>query len=162
MKAEKVLPWLLVGYVAWWFYRQSLRIDVGNASISRVKLEGNGIRINLKLPIMNRGDLRTTVQGFLGQIFYGPNPIGTVTLVQPVVIEPNAVSQPEFTAVLTYASVGYEVISAILTRFNLPGATPPPSDGSSSAPPVRLEDFRIRGTLRVADLVIDLNQPIFV
>jgi hypothetical protein len=162
MKIKKLLPWLLVGYAAYWVFTQSRRIDVGTASISRVKLEGGGVRINLKLPILNRGNIRATVQGFLGQIYYGPNPIGVVTLVQPTVIEPNAVSQPEFTALLSYASVGMEIASVILDRYGIPGVTPPPDAGAGTSQPVRLEDFRIRGTLRVADIAIDIDQTIFV
>lgn len=162
MKLNKILPWAVVAYFAWWFLSQSRRIDIGTAAVSRVKLEGGGIRINLKLPIMNRGDLRATVQSFLGQIYYGPNPIGVVTLVQPTVIEPNAVSQPEFSTVLSYASVGMEIAGILMDRYGIPGVIPPPTDTGSGTPPVRLEDFRIRGTLRISDVAIDINQQIFV
>lgn len=162
MNLRRLLPFALVAYAAYWFFSQSRRIDVGQASISRVKLEGGGIRLNLKLPIMNRGDLRATVQSFLGQLYYGATPIGVVTLVQPTVIEPNAVSTPEFSTILSYAAVGMEVAAVIAERYGIPGITPPAGNTGSGTPPVRLEDFRIRGTLRVADVAVDINQQVFV
>jgi len=157
MNARKLLPWALAAYAIWWFYSNSRRIDIGNASVSRVKLESGGIRLNLKLPILNRGNISATVQGFLGQLFYGANALGTVTMVQPVQIERNSVSEPEFTALISYASLGMEVLSFLQARAGIPSAEPP-----AGTPPVRWEDFRIRGTLRVADVAIDINQTLFV
>lgn len=157
MNWNKVLPWLVVGYAAYWFYSQSGRFDIGGATISRLKLESGGIRVNIKLSILNRSAITAKIQSFLGQLFYGSNALGTVTLIAPMEIPSNAVSEPEFTTVLSYTSIGMEVWAFLQNR--LLGSTTETKDASGK--PIKWEDFRIMGTLSVSDVSIDLDEKIF-
>lgn len=157
MTVKKILPWFLVGGVLWYLTNQSKKFDIGGASISRIKLEGNGIRVNIKLAILNRSDFTAVVQGFLGQIFYGTNSLGTVTLQGgPQEIPSFQTSNIEFTALISYAGVGLELWNWL--KFQVPGQSP---EENQNTQVVNWEDFSVRGTLRISDIAVEIASPIF-
>lgn len=139
---------LLLGGV--WLFRQTRRLDIGAATPSLLRLESGGIRINVKIPILNRSDFSATVQGFLGQLLYGSNnPIGTLTLTRQTAIPARGTAEPEFSVLVPYGSVAMEVYDILS------------AGASGGAQLVRWNDFRVRGTLYVSDLAIDIDEPIF-
>ena len=153
---------LVVGLVAvafWYFSKQSTRFDIGGPSLSKLALEGSGIRINVKIPILNRSDIAGEVQGFLGQLYYGANALGVIQLRQPTPVPARSSSNPEFTMLLNYGSLGLELVSVLsnLLGIELPGGSPP----DPNTPKVDITKFRIQGTLYLSGLSVDINESLF-
>lgn len=149
----------LVGGIIWYFTKQTGRFDIGAPTLSKVGLEGSGIRINVKIPILNRSDISGEVQGFLGQLLYGTNALGTIQLKTPVVIPARSTSNPEFTMVLSYFSLGMEMLTVFsnLLNIQLPGGPPP----DPTQPKIDVSKFRIMGTLYLSGVPIDINESLF-
>jgi len=146
--------------IIWYFSRQFRRFDIGAAGVSQVKIEGGGIRIRVKIPVLNRSDIASTIDGFLGALYYGSNQLGTVTLTRPTKIEARNAASPEFEVLLGYANIATE-LAPIVSKWlgiSLPGFPPPPTNPSQ--PAVDLSKFRIIGTLYVGALSIDINQSV--
>lgn len=149
----------LVAFVGLFLFKQAVKIDVGSPSVSFLQLVGNGLRINVKLPILNRGDLAYPIEGFLGQLLYGTTALGNVTLKNPITIPEHAQAEPEFTALIDWGSLASEtydtlknsgVVDWLLSKIGL--ATPPDSISFD------WKDFRIRGTLYVGGISVDIDQ----
>lgn len=151
----------LVAFVGFFLFRQTLRIDVGAPSISEIKPAGNGIRIDVKLPILNRSNFSYPVEGFLGTIFYGNTALGNVTLKAPVTIPAHGVATPVFSALISWTALATEVYDALNTAGVIPwllskiGLSTPPAGVS-----LTWKDFKIRGTLYVGNLSIDIDESL--
>ena len=156
-----------VGLALYYLVTQTKRIDVGAASISRFKLEGSGVRLNVKLPIINRSDFPVPVSGFLGRILYNGIEIGNLSQVAPVTLQPRSVSTPEFTTKISYLGVATStpllaILNTLAARyigFSLPGA------GSvevldASVLTNALKSLRIQGTLYVGQFGVDIDEPL--
>lgn len=152
---------LLVAGAVWYFFRNSMRIDVGTPTVSFLAAAGNGIRINVKLPILNRGNVAYPIEGFLGQILYGQTALGNVTLKQPVTIPARATAEPEFIALINWGALATEtygalsasgVVDWILSKIGLGDA--------SKIKPITWNEFSIRGTLYAGGLSMDINQKL--
>lgn len=160
MKGTKNI--LLVGIIAagiWYLTRQTSRFDIGQAGLSALSLKGNGIQIKVRIPILNRSDITATVQNFLGQLYYGTTPLGLIQLTNPVQLAARAQASPELSILINYGSLGIELVSALIKVLNiqLPGAPAP----DPATPVVDPSQFRIRGTLYVSGVAVDINQSIF-
>lgn len=156
-----------VGLALWYFTTQSQRIDVGSASISRLKLEGGGIRININLPIINRSDFPVPVSGFLGRLLYNGAEIGTVQQTAAAQLTPRAVTNIEFTTVVSFIGVLsstplLSILNSLAQKYlgtSLPGIpSTTPVDGAALN--AALSALRIQGTLYVGSLGIDINEPL--
>ena len=151
----------IVALVGFYLFRQSVKIDIGSPSVSFLQVAGDGIRINVKLPILNRGAIAYPIEGFLGQLLYGGAALGNVTLKTPVQIPARGTAAPEFVALVDWGALASEVYSALqtagvinwlLSKIGL--ATPVP--GTS----VTWKDFRVRGTLYVGGIAVDIDQSL--
>lgn len=174
MAKNKTLLWVALGAgVIWYFFRQTTRIDVGNAGVSSVKLKNGAINLEISLPILNRSDLNYTVQGFLGTLLYKNTPIGNITMPQAVKIPSRGQAAPKFLASIRLADLSAPVLQLLqqtgvtkwlgdLLGLNLggPGTNP---DGTPVTPQAALmawNQFSIRGTLYVDNLRVDINQSL--
>lgn len=151
----------LAGGVLWYLFRNSMRVDVGTPTVSFLQADGNGIRINVKLPILNRGNIALPLEGFLGQILYGQTALGNVTLKQPIVIPARATAEPEFTALINWGALATEtfgvlsasgVVDWILDKIGL--------GDKSKIKPVQWNDFSIRGSLYAGGITVDINKKL--
>lgn len=156
-----LLPLLLIGGAVWYFFRNSMRIDVGSPAVSFMKVAGNGIQINVKLPILNRGNVSYPIEGFLGQILYGPTALGNVTLKQPITIPARSTAEPEFIALINWGSLATEtygvlngagVVDWLMSKVGL--------GDPAKIKPVTWNSFSIRGTLYAGGLAVDVNQKL--
>lgn len=156
-----IVPLLLIAGAAWYLFRNSMRIDVGTPTVSFLQAAGNGIRVNVKLPILNRGNVAYPIEGFLGQILYGSTALGNVTLKQPVTIPARATAEPEFTALINWGALATEtygvlsgagVIDWIMSKIGLGDPT--------KIKPIAWNNFSIRGTLYAGGLAVDVNQKL--
>lgn len=157
MNRNALLTIVLVGGLVWYLAKQSVRIDVGSPGISFFKLSGNGIQINVTLPVLNRSDFTYNIQGFLGSLLYNGSSIGTVTLKQSMPIPARGQAAPEFVTEIGYTAL-IGPVAAILNKalgVTIPGFTPDPS---SAAP--ALSALRIKGTLYVSGLAVDIDEPL--
>lgn len=167
MNRRNLFVALAVGGALWYLVTQTKRVDIGAASISRVKLEGSGVRLNIKLPIINRSDFPVPVSGFLGRLLYNGVEIGSVQQVAPVQLAPRSVTIPEFTTIISYIGVATStpligILNSLAKKFlniSLPGV---PSDQELSATALlqALGALRIQGTMYAGAVGIDINQPL--
>lgn len=151
----------VVGLVLLFLFKQTVKIDVGSPSVSFLQLSGNGLRLNVKLPILNRSDFSYPIEGFLGLLVYGSTALGNVTLKQPLVIPARSHAEPEFTALIDWGALGTEaygllksagVVDWLLSKIGL--------GDPASIKPVSWNAFSIRGTLYVGGIAVDINQKI--
>lgn len=167
MKTKPVVIALVVGVALWYLFTQTKRVDIGAASISRLKIEGGGVRLNIKLPIINRSDFAVPVSGFLGRLLYNVTEIGSVQQVAPVTLAPRAVSVIEFTTLISFLGVATStpllgILNSLAKKFlnvSLPGI---PSDAVLNAGQLTqaLSALRIQGTLYAGAVGIDINEPL--
>ncbi len=151
---------LLVGAV-YWAMRQAGRVDIGSASLSKFRLEKNGIRINVKIPVLNRSDIGTKITGFLGSLRYKNNILGNITLVSQIEIARRASAEPEFSTLITYGSVAGEVWTMLQNRLQGNNQAQNFTFLKFQNTGVRPSEFSIVGTLYLGALSIDLNEKVF-
>lgn len=153
-----------IGLVAWFLLKQSVRIDVGTPSVSYLAAKGNGLTVNIKLPILNRSDLSYPIEGFLGQLRYQENVIGNVMLKNPVTIPARSSANTEFVATIDWGSLASQtydflnqggVINWLLKKVGLPTGSTNPAE-----PSVKIDwtKFNIHGTLYVGGVAVDIDQ----
>lgn len=152
-KAKTIAIVLLVAGGVWWFTRQAARVDIGTASLSFLRLEKNGIKIKVKIPILNRSQIGVNIEGFLGSLRYRGNILGNITLEKPMEIAQRSAAEPEFVATLPYGSIATELWDFLSQRVLK-------ATGAATSV-VNLKDFSVVGTLYVSGLSIDLNEKIF-
>lgn len=142
-KLQTTLTWLGIGLLVFLIARRTAaKISIGGASVRIHKLTFDGVELRIDLPVINESDIPAPVSAFLGQIYYGINPIGLVTLVNPVDLPGFGQKVITFAAKLSLLAIGQQVYS-ILTN-----------------PPVDWTKFRIQGTLKIGPLPIDINEPL--
>ncbi len=151
---------LVIGVVAW-VTRQAARVDVGSASLSKFRLEKNGIRINVKIPVLNRSDISTKVTGFLGSLRYQDNILGNISLVHPLEIPRRASAEPEFSTLISYGSVAAEVWAILQKRLQSGSSTNATNNLKIPQTGVNPSEFSILGTLYMGAISIDLNEKVF-
>ncbi len=166
-RAKTILIVGVVGVALWYLVTQTKRFDIGAASVSKIKLEDSGIRLNVKLPIINRSDFPVPVSGFLGRLLYNGSEIGSLSQVAPVTLAPRSVGIPEFTTVISY--VGLATGTPLLALLNtlaekvlgtsLPGI-PNAEILDASTLTKMLSAMRVVGTVYVGGVGIDINQPL--
>jgi len=158
---------ILVGGLLWWLMRQSGRVDVGTPAISSLRLEGGGVRINLRLPIINRSNIAVPIQGFLGVLLYNGSQIGTTTLTAPTIVQPRAVSEPEFSTFVSVASVLtstplLSLLNSLAQKYlgvSIPGI-PANTPTDSNSLQKYMSGLRMRGTLYAAGLALDIDEQL--
>ena len=169
MKRGKTL--IIVGAVAlafWYFTTQSKRLDIGAAAVSSVKLTGGSIRINVRIPVINRSDFSVTVSNFLGSLLYGGASIGTTQLVSQATLPGRSQSFLEFSTSVSLLSVATStpllgILNALAFKYlnvSLPGL--PVQMPTPDQLPGLLKSLRIRGTLYLGAIGIDVNEPLTV
>lgn len=132
-----------IGFALYYIARRTAaKISIGNAGVRVQNISFNEIELRVLLPVINESQIPATVTGFLGQIFYGLNSIGTVQLLQPTNI-------PAFGPAVVQFSARISTISAAQQIYDI--ITKPPVDWSK---------FNIKGTLLVQGLPIDINQQL--
>lgn len=151
-KAKTIAIVLLVAGGVWWFTRQAARVDIGTAALSFLRLEKNGIRLKVKIPILNRSQIGVNIEGFLGTLRYRNNILGNITLDKPLEIGQRSAAEPEFVTTIPYGSIATELWDFLSERALK-------ATGTASA--VNLKDFSVVGTLYVSGLSIDLNEKLF-
>lgn len=157
-----ILILAIVALAGYFFLKQSVRIDVGTPSVSFLAAADNGLRINVKLPVLNRSDFSYPIEGFLGQILYGVTPLGNVSLKKSTTIPARTAAELEFQATVQWGALATEtygvlkstgVVSWLLEKIGV-------SDGTTAVKPVAWNDFTIRGTLYVGGVAMDINQKL--
>ena len=164
---KTILVVAAVGLGLWYFVSQSRRIDVGAASVSRLKLEGGGVRLNIQLPIINRSDFNVPVSGFLGRLLYNGAEIGTVQQVAGATLLSRRTSILEFTTLISYLGVATStpllgILNSLAQEYlniSLPGI-PNDTPTDASVLTTSLKSLRIVGTLYVGQVGIDINEPL--
>ena len=167
MKTKQVIIAAGVGLLLWYLVKQSGRFDIGAASISRVKLEGSGLRLNVKLPLINRSDFSVPVSGFLGRLLFDGLEVGTVTQTAPVTLAPRAMGIVEFTTVISYVGILTSTpllallnsISKKILDLSIPGI-PDTQVLNAGELTKMLSRLRIQGTVYAGKLGIDINQAL--
>lgn len=168
LDAKKIVIGGAVIALLWYFLTQSKRVDVGAAAISRLNLEGANLRINVKLPIINRSDIPVPITGFLGSLLYGDAQIGTTTLTGQGTLAGRSQTALEFTTVVSLLSVALStpllsILNALAKKYlnvALPGVPADPLDANTL--PNAVKAIRIRGTLYLGALGIDIDEPLTV
>lgn len=154
----------IVGLVAFFLLKQSVRIDVGTPSVSFLQATGNGLRIIVKLPLLNRSDLTYPIEGFLGQLYFQGSALGTVMLKQPVKVPARSSGAPEFVAEISWGSLGTQaydlldqtgVVDWLAKKIGLPTGSNTPA-----TKPINWTDFKIKGTLYVGGVAVDIDQKL--
>ena len=152
----------IAGVAVYFLLKQSVRIDIGTPAVSFLAATGDGMRINVKLTILNRSDLSYPIDGFLGQLLYGNTALGNVLLKQATIIPARSGSEMEFTALINWsalASEAYSVLDAggviqwLKEKIGLGNGTTPPPGVS-----IDWKKFRIKGTLYVGNVGVDIDQ----
>ena len=147
----------LLGYM---LYNQSKRVELGAPTITRFQLQSGGVRLTLALPVFNLSDFTLRLSQFIGFLTYKNGTLGTIMLVQPTDILARAQSVPEFSVVIPYTSIAFELYD--LFKEKIPGLpAPQPGQPSLPAPSVNWSDIRIKGTLYADGLRVDINEPVF-
>ena len=166
LDAKKILIAGGVALLLWYLVKQSGRVDIGAASISRLKLDGANLIIGVKLPVLNRADFPVPITGFVGSLLYNGAAIGMTSLAAQLTLEGRSQSFPEFTTKVSLLSVALStpLLNTLAKKYlnlSLPGI---PSDAAldASALPTALKGLRIRGTLYVGPLGIDIDEPLTV
>ena len=160
---------LIVGVVAialYYFTTQARRVDVGAAAISRLKLEGANLRINVKIPILNRSDFPVPISGFLGNLLYNGAPIGTTTLVSQTTLEGRSQTTLEFSTVVSLLGVAtstplLNLLNALAGKYlgvSLPNLPAPTLSDLTNA----VRAIRIRGTLYLGAVGFDIDESLTV
>lgn len=166
-KVKTILIVGVAGIALWYFITQARRVDLGAASISRLKLEGANLRINVKIPIINRSDFPVPVSGFLGNLLYNGAPIGTTTLVSSATLEGRSQTQLEFSTVVSLLNVAtstpllslLNTLAAKYLNISLPGL---PTTTNAVDLVTALKAVRIRGTLYLGAAGFDIDEPLTV
>lgn len=167
MKTRQIVIAAGVGLVLWYLITQTKRVDIGAASISRLKIEGGGLRLNILLPIINRSDFPVPVSGFLGRLLYNGIEVGSVQQTGAVQLAPRAVTPIEFTTLISFLGLAtstpmLSILNSLAKKYlnvSLPGI---PTDQvlTGSVLTQALSALRVQGTLYVGSLGIDINQPL--
>jgi len=143
-----------LGYLAYYLTSQGGRFDIGNPFLSAIKFEGSGIRINIKLPILNRSDLSLRITGFLGQLLFNNSVIGNISLAQPTEISAFNQNEVEFTTLLSYTGVAMEAWPILSNLINGMGLT-------NEEKKEMLKSFRVVGTLKFPAGAYDVETTLF-
>lgn len=153
---KSVLPKILllggIGYAAYYLLTQSRRFDVGSAYVSGISIAGGGVKLNVKVPILNRSDLALRITGFLGQLRYKGSAVSDIELAQETEIESFKKSDVEFTTIITASSVGMEIFNAFLQNVGT---------GKDIKDIVKWSDFDIVGTIKFPGGAIDIEENVF-
>lgn len=169
MKRGKTLVIIAaVGVALWYFTTQSKRLDIGAASVSSVKLQGGNLRINVRIPVINRSDFSVPVSNFLGSLLFNAAPIGTTQLVSQTTLPGRSQSFLEFSTSVSLLSVATStpllgILNALAYKYlniSLPGM--PVTMPTPEQLPALLKSLRIRGTLYLGAVGIDINEPLTV
>lgn len=132
-----------IGIALFFLVRRTVaKISVGSAGVRVHKLNLSEIILRIDLPVINESQIPATVTGFLGQIFYGDYQVGVVQLLHQVDI-------PGFGQAMVQFQANISVVSALQQIYEI--LTKPPIDWSK---------FRIRGTLRIGPLPVDIDQKL--
>lgn len=152
---QRTLLWIgALGFLAYNLAKQANRISIGNPIISGLDLVNNGIKIKIKIPVLNRSDFTAEIQGFLGILKYKANTLGNITLSQPVDLPARGTAQPEFTIIIGYGSVLTEVWDFLQAKLKLTGNPAP------GTPALDWKQFRLIGTLWVSGISVDIDEQI--
>lgn len=122
--------------------RTVAKISVGSAGVRIHKVSLSEIVLRIDLPIINESQIPATVSGFLGQIFYGLNPIGVVQLLHPKDIPGFGQTIVQFQATISAVSAAQQIYEIVTN------------------PPIDWNKFSIRGTLLVKGLPVDIDQKL--
>ena len=122
--------------------RTAAKISIGGAGVRLHKVGLSEIEFRIDLSVLNESQVPATVTGFLGQIYYGLNPLGTVELIKPTDIPGFGPASIPFTAKISAVSALQQIYSIVTN------------------PPVDWSKFSIRGTLLVQGLPVDINQKL--
>ena len=157
----------VVGVALWYFTTQARRVDVGAAAISRLRLEGANLRINVKIPVINRSDFPVPISGFLGNLLYNGAPIGTTTLVSQATLQGRSQTTLEFSTSVSLLGVAtstplLNLLNSLAAKYlsiSLPGL-PTTTQGVDLVNAINA--IRIRGTLYLGAVGFDINEPLTV
>lgn len=158
----------VVGIGLWYFTTQSRRLDIGAAAVSRLKLEGANLRINVKIPVINRSDFSVPISSFLGSLLYNGSPIGTTQLVSQTTLPGRSQTFLEFSTLVSLLGVAtstplLSLLNSLAQKFlniSLPGIQTPDIDANTL--PAIMKAIRIRGTLYLGAVGFDIDEPLTV
>lgn len=170
MKVSKrtIFIGVAVGVALWYLTTQTRRVDIGAAGISWIGREGANVRINVRIPVINRSDFPVSITGFLGALLYNNSQIGTTTLVSQTTLAPRSETSLEFSTVVSILSVAtstplISILNALAKKLlgvSIPGLPAETIDANTL--PAALKALRIRGTLYLGAVGIDINEPLTV
>lgn len=145
---------LLIGGIAYLAYiiitRSISKISYGTPTIKIWGIKGTDVEFRVFLPVINESSLSVTITGFLGQVFYGNDALGTVTLVNPVQIPSLQQTTIEFRLVANLIGTALEVVN-VLTDGN------PLNWKNANYHNVDWSKMRITGTLKAGALSVNVN-----
>lgn len=158
----------VVGIALWYFTTQSRRLDIGAAAVSRIKLEGGNLRINVKIPVINRSDFSVPISSFLGSLLYNGSPIGITQLVAQTTLPGRSQSFLEFSTLVSLLSVAtstplLSLLNTLAKKFlniSIPGIPAPALDVNTL--PAMMKAMRIRGTLYLGAVGFDIDEALTV
>ncbi|MGL5131988.1 MAG: hypothetical protein ACRC78_05630 [Planktothrix sp.] len=146
MSGKSLIVLGLIGGLVYYFTTNLIaKISYGVATMRIHKVTFQSIEVRITLPVINENDTSATVEGFLGQLFFQKTAIGLINLITPTVVKGFQVTDLEFRCNINISSVGIELFNII-------------KSGSWNA--VVLQDFRVKGTLRGANLSIPIDTPL--
>ena len=122
--------------------RTAAKVTIGNPGVRIHKISFNGIELRIELPVLNESDIPAPVSAFLGQIYYGANPLGLVQLVQPVDLPGFGQAIVPFSAKLSLVSVGQQVYDMLRN------------------PPIDWTKFSIKGTLKIGPIPVSVDEKL--
>lgn len=156
-RKQQIRNIIIIGGLAYLAYiilnRTLAKVTYGSPSMKIWGLKGTDLEFRIYLPIINESDVPVTVSGFLGQVFYGGASLGTVSLVNPVDVPGFGQTTVEFRMVSGLFGATLEVVN-ILTNNN------PLNWKQANYENVDWSKFRIKGTLKVGKIPVDINTPL--
>ena len=122
--------------------RTAAKVTVGNPGVRLHKITLNGIELRIELPVLNESDIPAPISAFLGQIYYGANPIGLVKLLHPVDLPGFGQAIVPFSTQLSLVTLGQQLYDMLRN------------------PPIDWSKFSVKGTLKIGPVPVGIDQQL--
>ena len=123
--------------------RLAAQISVGQAKLQLGNRSVSGVDVFIALPITNNTGITFFIDGFKGQLQYGPNKIASLEISNSFELEPRQTANPVINARIRFADLSNSLISLL-------------NSGSI------LQDLEVTGLVRSGQLIIPVNQKISI
>lgn len=147
-----LLLFALAAGVAWFYFvRAPRKISFGTPSVRLHSLRGGKIILHIDLLVINESDIEADVTAFIGQLFYGADSIGIINLLEVAKIPGFGQAVVKMSCEIGLVGIASQLMSIIMSD-------PEPLKNWKTL--VDWSQFRVRGTLKIEGLPIDIDEPL--